>query len=87
MYIEYRLLCGGDVMAFNDYYEATQEAEKQGLSLAEYGDVYGRNMAYAYWNKTGNRYDDEIVIVYYRFNSNGKPEPLSEKEFKNYIYN
>lgn len=31
--------------------------------LAEYGDVCGSNMAYAYWNKTGNRYDDETIIA------------------------
>lgn len=31
--------------------------------FAEYGDVCGSNMAYAYWNKTGNRYDDETIIA------------------------
>ena len=87
MFIKYQLLNDSEVMAFNDYYEASKEADNQCLVLAEYGDLYGSNMAYAYWNETGNRNDDEVVIVYYKFDGRGKPIPLSEEEFKNYIYN
>lgn len=87
MSIEYQLLGGGDVIAFNDYYAAREEAERQDLLLAEYGALYGRDMAYAYWNKTGDRNDGEVVIAYYKFNSKGRPEPLSKEEFESYIHN
>lgn len=87
MYLEYQLLNGPIVKAYNDYYEASEEVKKQNLSLAEYGDVYGSNMAYAYWNESGNRYDDEVIIAYYRFNKQGDPEPLSEEELKRHLFN
>lgn len=86
MYLEYQLLNGSNVKAFNDYHEANEEATKQRLLLAEYGDVYGSNMAYAYWNKSGNRNDDEVIIAYYRF-KNGKPVQLSEEELRRYLFN
>ena len=87
MYLEYQLLNGSNVKAFNDYHEANEEATKQRLLLAEYGDVYGSDMAYAYWNKTGNRNDDEVIIAYYRFNKNGKPVQLSEEELRRKLFN
>lgn len=87
MYLEYQLLNGSDVKAYNDYYEASEEAKGQNLLLAEYGDVYGSNMAYAYWNKSGNRCDDEVIIAYYRFNKQGKPDPLSEEELRHHLFN
>lgn len=87
MHLEYELLNGSNVKAFNDYHEATKEAAKENLLLAEYGDVYGSNMAYAYWNKSGNRNDDEMIIAYYRFNEDGEPESLSENELRHYLFN
>ena len=86
MYLEYQLLNGSNVKAYNDHNEAERAAKKQNLLLAEYGDVYGRDMAYAYWNKSGNRNDDEVIIAYYRFNKQGKPEPLNEEELKHYLF-
>lgn len=86
MFIKYQLLNDGEVKAYNDYHEAKKEATKQGLLLSEYGAVFGRDMAYAYWNESGNRNDDEKIIAYYKFDDNGKPDPISEKEFKDYIY-
>lgn len=82
MYLQY----GDNIRAYNDYHEAKEEAKKQGLLLAEYGNMYGSNMVYAYWNETGNRNDDEKIIAYYKFNDNDDSEPISEKEFKDYIY-
>lgn len=87
MCLEYQLLNDSNAKAYNDYYEASEEAKKQNLLLAEYGNVYGSNMAYAYWNKSGNRNDDEVIIAYYRFNKQGKPESLSEKELRHYLFN
>lgn len=87
MCLEYQLLNDSNVKAYNDYNEANKVAKEEGLLLAEYGDVYGSNMAYAYWNKSGNRNDDKVIIAYYRFNKNGKPIPLSEEEFRNYLFN
>jgi len=87
MCLEYQLLNGSNVKAYNDYHEANEEATKQRLLLAEYGDVYGSNMAYAYWNKSGNRNDDEVIIAYYKFNKQGKPVKLSEEELRRYLFN
>ena len=64
--IQYQLLNGGTVDAFADYYEGKKEAEKRKLKLAEYGDIYGSSLSYCYFNKSGNRYDDEEIIIYYR---------------------
>lgn len=86
MCLEYQLLNGSDVKAYNDYHEASEEAKKRNLSLAEYGDVYGSNMAYAYWNESGDRDDDEAIIAYYRFNKQGKPAPLSEEELRHRLF-
>lgn len=83
---EYELLGGHRVVAFNSHDEAETYANKNGLLLAEYGDCYGSDVAYAYWNKTGNRYDDEDVIAYYHFGEDGKPEELDEDEFRERIW-
>lgn len=87
MCLEYQLLNGSNVKAYNDYHEANEEANKQRLLLAEYGDVYGSDMAYAYWNKSGNRNDDEVIIAYYKFNKQGKPIKLSEEELRRKLFN
>lgn len=87
MCLEYQLLNGSNVKAYNDYHEANEAATKQRLLLAEYGDVYGLDMAYAYWNKSGNRNDDEVIIAYYKFNKQGKPVKLSEEELRRYLFN
>lgn len=87
MRLEYQLLNGSNVKAYNDYHEANGEATKQRLLLAEYGDVYGSDMAYAYWNKSGNRDDDEAIIAYYKFNEQGKPVKLSEEELRHHLFN
>ena len=85
MCVSYDLLCGGTVTAFNDYYEATREAARQGLKLAEYGDCYGSEISYCYYNESGDRYDDEKIICYYVF-VKGKPAPLNEEEFIRYLF-
>lgn len=87
MYLEYQLLNGPVVRAYNSYNEAKRQAEKQKLLLAEYGDVCGSNMAYAYWNKTGDRYDDEAIIAYYKTDNNGKPVTLAKEKLKSYLFN
>ena len=70
------------IIAFNSYAQAKAYAEKTGLKLAEYGDVYGSaKISYCYWNKTGDRYDLEKVIAYYTWNEQGKPKPISEDQF------
>ena len=84
--IEYELLNGESVKAYNDYDVAKNQAEKDGLKLAEYGDVYGSHYSYCYWNKSGNRNDSEEVICYYTFNKLGKPEPISEEELKKILF-
>lgn len=76
----YELLDGTKVKCFRDYYKALEEAEKLGLKEAEYGDVYGKDFSYCYWNETGDRYEDEEVIAYYKFDKNGKPIALSDEE-------
>lgn len=76
----YELLGGTKVKCFRDYYKALEEAEKLGLKEAEYGDVYGKDFSYCYWNETGDRYEDEEVIAYYKFDENGKPIALSDEE-------
>lgn len=82
----YELLNGHTVVAFNDYYQAVAYANKHNLKLAEYGDCYGSDVAYAYWNKSGNRYDDEDAIAYYTFKDT-KPCPLSKERFLHRLYN
>lgn len=86
MQTTYNLLNDHSVMAFNDYDEAKNYAEKQGLKLAEYGDYYGSKYSYAYWNKSGNRNDDEDVIAYYTF-VNTKPAAISEEELNKILFN
>lgn len=87
MFVEYQLFNGHVVKAYNDYNEALKEANEQNLLLAEYGDLYGSDISYAFWNKTGNRNEDEIIIAYYRFDKNGKPCPISEQELKHVSFN
>ena len=77
----YELLSGTVVKCFSDFYRAKKYAENKGLKEAEYGDVYGSPFAYCYWNKSGDRDDDEEVIAYYAFEK-GKPRPLTEEEKK-----
>lgn len=84
---EYELLNGAPVVAYGNYYEAKQEAEKRKLLLAEYGDVYGSSLSYCYWNKSGNRNEDEIIICYYRFDKNGKPQAITEEELYQHLFN
>ena len=62
-----------EILAYSNYYNAEKKAKELGLKLAEYGDNYGSDISYAYWNKSGNRYDDEEVMCYYFFDKNGKP--------------
>jgi len=62
-----------EILAFSNYNNAVKKAEELGLKLAEYGDVYGSNVSYAFWNKSGNRNDDEEVMCYYFFDKDGKP--------------
>ena len=85
MYLEYQLSNGSNVKAYNDYNEANKAAKEEGLLLAEYGDVYSSNMAYAFWNKSGNINDDAVIIAYYKFNKQGKPIPLSEEKLRHFL--
>lgn len=75
----YELLDGTKVEVYSDYEEAKDRAEELGLVEAEYGDVYGSDLSYCYWNESGNRNDDEQVIAYYKF-ENGSPRPLTSEE-------
>lgn len=81
----YELLDGSKVIAFNSLKQAQTYATKTKRKLAEYGDVYGSKIAYAYFNKTGNRNDTEEIIAYYQFNTNGKPKTLAPQDFINYL--
>ena len=84
--VKYELLTGEIVEAYGDYYKAEKRAKKLGLKLAEYGDVYGQPLAYAYFNKSGNRNDAEQVIAYYLWNKNGKPKALTDEELENWLF-
>lgn len=81
----YELLDGSKVIAFNSLKQAQTYANKTNRKLAEYGDVYGSNIAYAIFNKSGNRNDTEELVAYYQFNSSGKPKTLAPQEFINYL--
>lgn len=61
----YELLDGSKVIAFNSIKQAETYAKKTNRKLAEYGDVYASDIRYAYFNKSGNRYDTEEIIAYY----------------------
>lgn len=78
----YELLSGTKVQCFRDYHKAEEVAQKLGLKESEYGDAYG--ISYCYWNETGDRYEDEEVVAWYRFDENGKPTPLTDYEAKIY---
>lgn len=82
MFIKYQLLNDGEVIAFNNYYEASKEADNKCLVLSEYGAIFGTDIAYACWNESGNKNDDEVIITYYKFDGRGNPIPLTEEEFK-----
>lgn len=79
----YELLNGTVVKCFSDHDKAENYANSKGYKLAEYGNL-GGDFAYAYWNETGDRNDDELVIAYYAFGDDGKARPLTERE-KRYI--
>lgn len=81
----YELLDGSKVIAFNSLKQAQTYANKTNRKLAEYGDVYGSNIAYAIFNKSGNRNDTEELVAYYQFDSSGKPKTLEPQEFINYL--
>ena len=83
----YELLNGTIVKCFSDHDEAEDYANSKGYKLAEYGNLGGGidgDFAYAYWNETGDRNDDELVIAYYAFDDDGKARPLTKKE-RDYI--
>lgn len=84
--LEYELLSGEKVKAFGNYYVGKKYAEKLNLKLAEYGDVYGSTLSYCYFNKSGNRNDAEEVIIYYGWNNDGKPSPISEDELRRQLF-
>lgn len=75
----YELLSGTKVEVYSDYEIAKARAKELGLKEAEYGDIYRTNYSYCYWNESGDRNDEEQVIVYYTF-ENGKPRALTETE-------
>lgn len=82
----YSLLGAEDknIELYSNYYTAKKRAEELGLKLAEYGDLYNSDICYCYWNKSGNRFDDEEVICYY-FYENGKPKHSVSQEELNCI--
>lgn len=73
----YELLSGTEVEMYSDLKRAQKRANELGLKEAEYGDAYG--VSYCYFNKSGDRDDDEEVIAYYAF-ENGKPRELTDSE-------
>lgn len=73
----YELLDGTKVEVYSDYDIAKKRAKELGLIEAEYGDV--GEFSYCFWNESGDRNDDEQVIVYYKF-ENGKSRPLTPLE-------
>lgn len=83
----YELLNGTVVKCFSDHDKAEGYANSKGYKLAEYGNLGGGidgDFAYAYWNETGDKNDDELVIAYYAFDDDGKARPLTQEE-KDYI--
>lgn len=50
---------------YANYYNAKEQAKKEKLQEAEYGDVYGTNYSYVQYNKSGDREDDPEIICYY----------------------
>ena len=88
MKIEFYLIDESKVIAYNDYYQAERQAKKQGLKLAEYGDVYGSQIAYCYYNESGDRNDTEQIICYYAFDKYGKPIKAfnTMEDFKKFLF-
>ena len=79
----YELLSGTKVEVYSDYHKALKRANELGLKEAEYGDVYNSEISYCYWNKSGDRNEDEEVIAYYAFDGN-KLRALTKDE-RSYI--
>ena len=67
------------VKMFSDFERAKKEAEELGLKEAGRKEIIGGAYECCFWNKTGDRKDDEEVIAYYGF-EHGKPRPLTSLE-------
>ena len=50
---------------YANYYKAKEQAKKEKLIEAEYGDVYGTGLSYVFYNKSGDREDEPEIICYY----------------------
>lgn len=79
----YELLSGTKVEVYSDYHKALKRANKLGLKEAEYGDLYNSEISYCYWNKSGDRNEDEEVMAYYAFDGD-KLRALTKDE-RSYI--
>ena len=79
----YELLSGTKVEVYSDYHKALKRANELGLKEAEYGDLYNSEISYCYWNKSGDRNEDEEVMAYYAFDGN-KLRALTKDE-RSYI--
>ena len=50
---------------YANYYEAKEQAKKEKLIESEYGDIYGTDMSYVRYNKSGDREDEPEIVCYY----------------------
>lgn len=57
---------------YKTYKAAKRNAEKKGLRLAEYGQIYGTTKFYCYWNKSGDRNDRAIIYCEYNWTRDGR---------------
>lgn len=52
---------------YANYYKAKEEAKREKLIEAEYGDIYGTDMSYVRYNKTGDRDEEPEIVCYYKW--------------------
>lgn len=77
---DYKLSTGTRVKVFSDYDKAKEYAEANGYKESEYGD-FDNEYSYCYWNKSGDRNQDEEVACFYKF-VDGKPVALDDKDIE-----
>ena len=77
---DYKLSTGTRVKVFSDYDKAKEYAEANGYIESEYGD-FDNEYSYCYWNKSGDRNQDEEVACFYKF-VDGKPVALDDKDIE-----
>ena len=77
---DYKLSTGTRVKVFSDYDKAKEYAEANDYKESEYGD-FDNEYSYCYWNKSGDRNQDEEVACFYKF-VDGKPVALDNKDIE-----